>query len=271
MITPFRYARPDSIDAALQLLRDDVDAKLLAGGQSLLASMKLGLAMPSMLIDLAHIPALTRIARAANGLWIGAMCTHAAIATSAEVRAVAPMLADLASHIGDQQVRNRGTIGGSVANDDPAADWPAGLLAGQAVVHTDRRQIPIDHFFLSMFSTALEPDELIVGFQVPAMPAGSATYLKIEQPASRFALTGVAMVRRGPQVRIAVTGLGHGVIRVPAHEAALGSHFSLGSLDGPNPVILDPAEAVGDLHAGADYRAHLADVLIRRAVGILQS
>ena len=264
MIAPLRYARPDSAEAAVRLLREDGDAKPLAGGQSLLASMKLGLAAPSMLVDLGRIPALTRLERDGDGLWIGAMCTHARIAASGEVRAVAPLLATLAAGIGDPQVRNRGTIGGSVANDDPAADWPAGVLAGDAVVVTDRRRIAADDFFQGLFTTALEPDELIVGLRFPAIRAGG--YLKFEQPASRFALVGVALARHADAVRIAITGLGNGVFRARAHEAALSARFDAGALDGATPVRIAPADAVGDLHARADYRAHLADVMIRRAV-----
>ena len=171
------------------------------------------------------------------------------------------MLAALAQGIGDQQVRNRGTIGGSVANADPAACWPAGLLAMNATVCTDRREIAADDFFTGLFGTALAADEVVCGVRFP--PLAPAHYLKFEQQASRFALTGVAVARHAFGTRVAVTGLGNGVWRWQAAELALSTDFSAAALQG---LAIDPAEASGDIHASAAYRAHLAAVLTRRAV-----
>ena len=262
----FGYARARTAADAVGRLRADPDARLLAGGQSLIATIRLGLAAPSMLIDLASIPELTTLRSDVDGLTIGAMCTHATIAASAVVRAAAPMLAGLADGIGDRQIRNRGTIGGSVANDDPAACWPAAVLAADAVILTDRRCIAADDFFPGLFTTALAADELIVGIRFPHLPAGQARYRKHEQPASRFALVGVAIVRRPQGVRVALTGLGNGVFRAEAAEAALTANFA------PEAVAtlrIDPGRATTDLHASAEYRAHLAGVMIRRSVADL--
>jgi carbon-monoxide dehydrogenase medium subunit len=189
------------------------------------------------------------------------MCCHARVAASPLVHARAPMLSGLAHGIGDQQVRNRGTLGGSIANADPAACWPAGVLALNGTVCTDRREIAADDFFTGLFGTALAPDEIVCGVRFPA--AAQAHYLKFEQPASRFALTGVAVARTGAGVRAAVTGLGNGVWRWAAAEQALSRHFAPDALQ---DLAVDPAEASGDIHASAEYRAHLAAVLTRRAV-----
>lgn len=264
-MNPFEYRRVRNVAEAVQALRADSDAKLLAGGQSLLAAMKLRLAAPTVLIDLQGIDGMTALAEKDTGLWMGAMCTHAQVAESALVRKLAPMLGRLAGGIADQQVRNRGTMGGSVSNADPAACWPAGLLAANAVMHTDRRSLSVDEFFTGLFSTALEPDEVLTGIWVPSVTR--AAYLKFEQNASRFALTGVAVNAVAGQVRVAVTGLGHGVCRWPEAEAALARNFSESALQG---VALDADAASGDLHASAEYRAHLAGVLTRRAVQLIQ-
>ena len=265
-MSPFDYLRAPDIASAVAALRADPDAKLLAGGQSLLAAMKLGLAAPTQLIDLQDIAALSALTEKDGGLWMGAMCTHAQIARSPLVAHMAPMLARLAAGIADPQVRNRGTVGGAVSNADPAACWPAGLLAVSAVLHTDRRQIPVDDFFTGLFSTALEPDEVLTGIWVPAVAQGA--YLKFEQAASRFALTGVAVARLPGGVRVAITGLGHGVCRWSEAEAALGRSWSVEAL---RAIHWDPLLASGDLHASADYRAHLAAVLARRAVAAIGS
>lgn len=257
----FGYRRPAHLGEVLDGLRGDADAKLLAGGQSLLAAMRLRFAAPSLLIDLQGLPALKELREDGAGVWIGAMCCHASVATSALVRERAPMLAALAGGIGDQQVRNRGTLGGSIANADPAACWPAGLLALNATVCTDRREVAADDFFTGLFGTALAPDEVICGVRFPATPL--ACYLKFEQPASRFALTGVAVARHADGVRVAVTGLGNGIWRWAAAEDALSHRFDAAALQG---LGIDPSEASGDLHATAAYRAHLAGVLTRRAV-----
>jgi aerobic carbon-monoxide dehydrogenase medium subunit len=255
------YRRPTDIGEALRWMRSDPEAKVLAGGQSLLAAMKLRFAAPSALIDLQGLPELRALCEERNALWIGAMCTHAQVAQSPLVHRLAPMLFTLARGIGDQQVRNRGTLGGSIANADPAACWPAGLVALDGTVCTDRREIAADNFFTGLFSTALEPDELIRGVRFGACAQGC--YLKWEQPASRFALTGVALARSAQRVRVAITGLGHGLWRWQAAEQALCSDFALQALDG---LQVPATEASGDLHASADYRAHLATVLTRRAV-----
>lgn len=260
-MNPFEYRRPANVAEAIAWLREDPEAKLLAGGQSLLAAMKLRFAAPTLLIDLQGLPELTELEERGNELWIGAMCSHAKVAASPLVQRVAPMLAKLSSGIGDQQVRNRGTMGGSISNADPAACWPTGLMALGATVVTDRREIASDDFFGGLFTTALEPDEIVCGVRFPkSVPA---CYLKFEQSASRFALTGVAVARVGQEVRVALTGLGSGVCRWHAAEEALSKNFSSDAMDGQQP---DLALASGDIHASATYRVHLAGVLTRRAV-----
>ena len=260
-MTPFAFHRPASQASALQLHQAGDDARYLAGGQSLLPAMKLGLAAPSDLIDLALLPGANAIALQGGTLRIGAMTPHAAVAASAEVRRHIPALAALADGIGDPAVRSRGTIGGSLAQNDPAACYPAAVLGLGATVHTDRRQIAADDFFKGLYETALEPDELItaVSFPIPQR----AAYVKFKQPASRFALVGV-FVSQGPQgARVAVTGAGPCAFRVGAFEAALAKDWSAKALDS----LAVPADGLNtDLHAGAAYRAHLVGVLARRAV-----
>lgn len=273
-MTPFRVHRVGSVEEAVGCLRRDPQARLLAGGQSLLAAMKLGLSAPTALIDLGAIASLRQIrlegpalegAAGPEGLpaclWLGAMCTHAQVASSAEVRKHLPGLARLAGGIADAQVRNRGTLGGSLANADPAACWPAGVLACGATLVTDRRAIGADEFFQGLFQTALQADEVLLGVRL-ALPQAIA-YLKEEQAASRFALAGVAVARCGDEVRVAVTGLGQGVFRWHAAEQALQRRFEPQSLIGRTP---DALRAGDDLHASAEYRLHLAGVLARRAV-----
>lgn len=262
----FAYRRVASVGQAVALMKDNPEAKLLAGGQSLLAAMRLGLSAPSLLIDLQSIAQMTGIRDEANGqLWVGAMVTHAQIATSPVVRKFCPMLADLAQGIADQQVRNRGTLGGAISNNDPAACWPAGLLALGATIITNQRELLADEFFSGMFSTALEPFEVVcaVRFSRPTR----AAYLKFEQPASRFAIVGVAVAQMGVNVRararVAVTGLGMGVVRYEEAERCLSGDFQTSVLA---KCAIDSALAMGDLHASAQYRAHLASVLCRRAV-----
>ena len=267
--------RPASRDEALAMMRAAEAAPeeqhlWLAGGQSLVAAMKLGMATPSVLIDLQDVPGLRviRVEPAANGrdtLWIGAMATHASVAESAVVQAFAPGLAELAGGIADPQVRQMGTIGGSLAHNDPAACWPCGVLAAGATVVTARREIAADDYFLGLYTTALEPGELILGVRFPAR--ADFCYLKFEQAASRFALTGVAVARTAsgaPEaVRVAITGLGHGVERWVPVEQALAANFNPAALPGGASSGLN---ALGDLHASADYRRHLAWVLARRCV-----
>jgi aerobic carbon-monoxide dehydrogenase medium subunit len=256
------------LDAALDAKVDAVvDARAwLAGGQSLLAAMKLGMNEPEMLIDLQSLTALRGIERSSssNILQLGAMETHARIASSDQVRQFCPNLADLAHGIGDQQVRNMGTIGGSLANNDPAACWPAALLALRGSVQTSQREVVADEFFNGIFTTALKRDELILQIRFPRPDAFK--YIKFEQPASRFALLGLAVARFDSEVRVAITGLGHGVTRWSAAEEVLSKRFAVEALaDLHFPV----AGALSDLHASAEYRAHLAGVLCRRAVSAL--
>lgn len=237
------------------------DAKLIAGGQSLLGAMKLGLAAHGTLVDLAGVPGLKSIALEGGALVIGAMATHAEVAASELVRQTIPALAALAGQIGDRQVRHRGTIGGSLANNDPAACYPAALLALGATVHTDRRRIAADDFFQGFYTTALAEGEVITAVSFPRPER--AAYIKFKQPASRFALVGV-FVARGPQgVRVAVTGAGSGVMRVAALEERLAREWSAAACEG---VSLSADDFGSDLHATAAYRAAMVPVLAARAV-----
>jgi len=260
-MNPFAFHRPASVASAVQLRSAQSEASYLAGGQSLLPAMKLGLAAPSDLIDLALLPGASSITFEAGSLRIGAMTPHAVVAASAEVHKYIPALAALADGIGDPAVRTRGTLGGSLAQNDPAACYPAAVLGLGATVHTDRRQIAADDFFKGLYETALQPGELItaVSFPIPKR----AAYVKFKQPASRFALVGV-FVSQGPQgTRVAVTGAGACVFRADALEAALAKDWSAKAIEG----IVVPADGLNaDLHAGATYRAHLIGVLARRAL-----
>ncbi len=255
----FEYRKPASLDQAVAML--DEDAKILAGGQSLLPTMKMRLASPGALVDLAAIPGLSGITVAGNTVEIGAMTRHADVAASKEVAEAIPALADLAGKIGDRQVRNRGTIGGSLANNDPAADYPAAVLGLGATVHTNKRAIAADDFFQGLFETALEEDEIITKVSFPLPEA--AAYEKFVQPASRFALVGVFVAKTGSGVRVAVTGAGPGVFRATALETALGGSFTPAALDN---VEIAADGLNNDLHGSAEYRAHLVTVLAKRAV-----
>jgi len=257
----FDYSTPASVADAAKAAAGG--ARLIAGGQSLLPSMKLGLAAPEALADLGSIAELRGIAVAGGVVRIGAMTTHATVAASAEVQKAIPALADLAGRIGDRQVRNRGTIGGSLANDDPAACYPAAVLGLGATVHTNKRDIAADDFFLGIYTTALAEDEIItaVSFPVPER----AGWQKFNQPASRFSIVGV-FVSKGPQgVRVAVTGAGAGgVFRAKALEDKLAANWSGAALAGATVAAED---LVSDLHGSAEYRAALIPVLAARAVG----
>jgi aerobic carbon-monoxide dehydrogenase medium subunit len=257
----FGYQRATSLADAVASLRAKPDARPLAGGMTLLPTMKLGLAQPSDLVDLGGLADLRGVQRSGDRLVVGAMTRHAEVAESAEVRAAIPALASLADGIGDAQVRNRGTLGGSVANSDPAADYPAAVLGLDANVVTDRRTIAADSFFLGMFATALESGELIraVEFRVPKR----AGYAKFPNPASRYAMVGVFVADFGNAVRVAVTGAGACAFRLPAFEAALGRQFTAAALHG---LDVPAAELNTDLHGSAEYRAHLVGVFARRAV-----
>ena len=260
----FGYYDPTSVQKAAGIVKDKAEAKYLAGGQSLLAAMKLGLAQPSDLVDLGKVAELRAIKVEGGGasILVGAMAKHAEVGSSIEVGARLKALAELAGQIGDRQVRNRGTLGGSIANNDPAADYPAAVLALDATIVTDQRKIPAEQYFKGLFETALKPGEIItaVSFPVPK----KAAYQKFKNPASRFAIVGVFVAQTANGVRVAVTGAGsRGVFRVKAMEDALGKNWSA---DAIKNVAVSPAELQSDLHASAEYRAHLIGVLAMRAV-----
>jgi carbon-monoxide dehydrogenase medium subunit len=257
----FNYHRPATIADALAKLRAADDGKLMAGGMTLIPTLKQRLAGPTDLIDLGGIAELKSIVVSSESLTIGAMTTHDAVASSGEVRMAVPALSALAYAIGDPQVRNRGTIGGSIANNDPAADYPAAVLALGAVIHTDRRQIPADEFFTGLFETALAPDELITKVTFPT-PERSG-YAKFYQRASRYALVGVFVAKKKTSVRVAVTGAASCVFRLPQMEEALTAKFSPSAIDG---IEVSADGLNSDLHASAEYRAHLIGVMARRAV-----
>ncbi|WP_420995835.1 FAD binding domain-containing protein [Cupriavidus sp. 30B13] len=257
----FHFERAADARAAVARLQADVDAKFLGGGQSLLAAMKLRLAAPSALIDVSRIAGMADIRMDNGELVIGAAARHADVAGNAEVAKAIPALAALAGGIGDRQVRAMGTLGGSLANDDPAACYPAAVLALDATVATDRRSIAADDFFKGLYETALAPDELItaVRFKVP----DQAAYIKFRNPASRFALVGVMVARFGNAVRVAVTGAADSVFRCAPLEQALSASFTAAAA---RAVTVDAGRLNADLHASAEYRAHLIPVLAARAV-----
>ena len=256
----FDYHRPSSLAEAEALLSGE--ATLMAGGQTLIPTLKLRLAQPSAVIDIGGIAELGGIGVDGGTVSIGATARHADVAGSAEVQGAIPALAQMASGIGDAQVRHMGTIGGSVANNDPAADYPAAVVALGATVHTNKRQIAGDDFFTGMFETALGDGEIITKVTFPV--AQAAAYAKFPNPASRYALVGVMVARTGGGVRVAVTGAGACVFRVAAMENALAANFSAGAIDG----ISVPADSLnGDIHGSAEYRAHLVGVMAKRAVG----
>lgn len=255
----FTLERPATLADAVKLAA--AGGKPLAGGQTLLASMKLRLSAPEQLVDLAGIKELTGIRKDGDSLVIGAMSRHLDVANSDDVKTAFPALADLASRIGDRQVRAMGTIGGSVANNDPAACYPSAVLGANATVVTSRREIAADDFFLGLFSTALADDELITGFKFP-IPKRAA-YEKLRQKASHFPLVGVFVAQFDGGVRVAVTGAGNGVFRHAGLEAALNKDFSAASAA---TVKIDASDLNSDLHASAAYRANLIGVLTQRAV-----
>jgi aerobic carbon-monoxide dehydrogenase medium subunit len=258
----FTFHRPQTLRQAAGLLAKNEEAKLLAGGHTLLPTMKLRLAGPPQLVDLSLVEGLSGIELKGRSLTIGAMTRHNDVNTSPVVAQAIPALAKLAGLIGDPAVRHMGTIGGSVANNDPNADYPAACLGLGATIITNKRRIKADDFFTGMFSTALEPAEIItkVSFPIPKR----AAYQKFKNQASRFALVGVFVSKRGSDIRVAVTGAGaNGVFRVPSFEEALKKRFSPKSLEG----MSIPADGMNsDIHGSAEYRAHLVGVLARRAV-----
>jgi carbon-monoxide dehydrogenase medium subunit len=258
----FTYHRPDTARKAVNTAAKAEDSKFLAGGMTLLPTMKQRLAAPTGLIDLSRCDDMRGIEVKGRNVVIGAMMRHFDVANSEIVKEKIPALADLAGMIGDPAVRNRGTIGGSVANNDPAADYPSAVLALNATVITNKRKIPAEEFFKGLFETALEEGELItkISFPIP----GKAAYEKFRNPASRYAIVGVFVARKGKDVRVAVTGAGaNGVFRASKLEAALTAKFHPKGLDG----LTFPKDGLNtDIHADAEYRAHLIMVMTRRAV-----
>lgn len=255
----FTLERPASVADAVKLA--GAGGKPLAGGQTLLASMKLRLSAPEQLVDLGGIQELTGIKKEGNALVIGAMSRHLDVANNAEVKAAYPALADLASRIGDRQVRAMGTMGGSVANNDPAACYPSAVLGSGATVITNKREIAADDFFQGLFTTALEEGELITAIRFPIPKR--AVYEKLRQKASHFPLVGVFLAQFDNGVRVAITGAGNGVFRHKGLEEALAKSFTPESAAA---VKIDSSELNSDLHASAAYRANLISVLTQRAV-----
>lgn len=255
------YHRPASVADAVKLMGEHPDDKVLAGGQSTLPSMKLGLLSPDGFIDIGGIAELQGIKVEGSSVRIGAMTTHNAVAASKDVASMIPALAQLASGIGDRAVRNRGTVGGSLANSDPAACYPAAVLGLGATIHTNSRQIAADDFFKGLYETALKPGELITAVSFPQ--AEKAAWMKFKQPASRFSIVGVFVAKTASGARVAVTGAGACVFRVKALEDKLNAKWAPESCDG---VTVPAAGLNSDLHGSAEYRAHLITVLAKRAV-----
>ncbi|CAN7441511.1 xanthine dehydrogenase family protein subunit M [Rhizobium rhizogenes] len=256
------YHRASSVDEAVKLLSGADEGKYVSGGMTLIATMKQRLASPSDLVDLRHIPSLKGIRVDGRKVTIGAATTHAEVATSAAIRAVCPALSDLAGMIGDPHVRHMGTIGGSVANNDPAADYPSAMLALNATIVTDKRQITADDYFTGLFETALEDGELItaITFEAPE----KAGYAKFPNPASRYAMTGVFVAKGADGARVAVTGAGaDGVFRHAGMEQALAANWAPDAIAN---ATVDSSALMSDLHATAEYRANLVKVMAKRAV-----
>ncbi len=256
----FQYHRPTTVADAVKLLGDS-EAKALAGGQTLIPTLKQRLAQPSALVDLGGIAELKGITVSGKTVTIGAGTTHAEVAASAEVAKAIPALVVLAGDIGDVQVRHRGTIGGSIANADPAADYPAAVVALDATIKTNTREIKADAFFKSLFTTALGDGEIVVSVSFPV--PDKAGYVKFPQPASRFAMVGVFVAKTGNTVRLAVTGAGASVFRLPGMEQALTKSFTPDAIDG---ITVETQHLNDDIHASRAYRAHLVKVMAKRAV-----
>lgn len=258
---PFKYHKPGALDEATALYGDAEDPIYLAGGQTLIPTMKQRLAAPSDVIDLGAIGDLAGIDVGDGRVSVGAFTRHAEVAAHAGIRRTLPVLAEVAGCIGDGQVRNRGTLGGSVANSDPAADYPAAVIGLGATVHTNRRAIAADEFFQDLFETALDPGEIITRLEFPVPLRGA--YRKFPHPASRYAVVGVLVAQFSDSVRVGITGAGPCAFRGTALEAALGERL--------DPAVVDTVEVPdagfnSDLFASADYRAHLVKVMARRAV-----
>ncbi|MGE3332674.1 MAG: xanthine dehydrogenase family protein subunit M [Rhodospirillaceae bacterium] len=260
----FTYHRPMTVSEAGAIFAGAEDAVYLAGGQTLIPTLKQRLRQPSDVIDLSQLIELRGIAVEKDAVIIGAMTPHADVAASADVRRLIPALAHLAGEVGDPQVRNLGTLGGSLANSDPAADYPAAVLALGATVHTPTRTIAADDFFTGLFETALTPGEMIVKVSFPVPKR--AAYMKFRNPASRYAIAGVCVAETAAGIRVAVTGAGANVFRQTEMETALSKSFTPGALAG---IVVSDEDLNSDLHATAAYRAHLVGVMARRAVEAL--
>jgi carbon-monoxide dehydrogenase medium subunit len=257
----FAYHRPKSVADAVALLKGNEEARPMSGGMTLIPTLKQRLARPSDVVDLGGLKELAGIKVEGDTVVIGGMTKHGDVAKSADVKKVIPALADLAGHIGDPQVRNRGTMGGSVANNDPAADYPAAVVALNATVITNTGKHAADSFFKGLFETALGEGEIITAISFPK--AEKAAYMKFPNPASRYAMVGVFVAKTAGGVRVAVTGAGPSVFRVKAMEEALSKNFSSDAIKD----IKVPADGLNsDIHGSAEYRAHLVGVMARRAV-----
>jgi len=258
---PFSFHHTSNINESVSLKKENTDAKYLAGGQSLVGVLKLRLDQPTHLINLGLIPELSGISDEGNTLTIGAMTRHAEVAASSVVKNAIPGLAQLAGLIADRMVRNMGTIGGSVANNDPSADYPAGLLGLNATIVTNQREIKADDFFIGMFETALESSELIQSIRF-TKPVKSA-YAKFKHPASRYAVVGVFVAQLANEVRVAVTGAGSSVFRLPEYEAALTNNFSVSAIEN---IDVSSDDLNSDFFADSEYRAHLIKLMAMQAV-----
>jgi len=257
----FAYHKPSSVADAVKILAADPDARPISGGQTLLPALKHRLNKPSSVVDLSGIAELRGVKRDGDKIVIGALTRHMDVANSPEVQAAIPALAQMAGSIGDIQVRNLGTLGGSVANNDPAADYPAAVLGLDATIVTDKRRIAADDFFQGMFTTALEQGELLVAVEFP-IPE-KAGYAKMRNPASRYVMAGAFVAKTKSGVRVVINGAGPGVFRQAEMEKALTANWSPDSVAG----IKQSADGLnGDIHGSAEYRAHLVTVMAKRAV-----
>jgi carbon-monoxide dehydrogenase medium subunit len=257
----FEYKRLGSVDEAAGILGKDDEAKILAGGMTLIPTLKQRLAAPTQVLDLGGVGDLVGIETSGNSVTVKAMTTHDAVANSKDIAKAIPALAALAGQIGDPQVRNRGTIGGSISNNDPAADYPAAVVGLGATVVTNKREIAGDDFFTEMFETALGEDEIVTAVKFPVPK--KAGYAKFPNPASRYAVVGVMVADTADGVRVAVTGAGPKVFRVSEMETALGSKWSADAV----ADVAVPADGLNsDIHASAEYRAHLVTVMAKRAI-----
>jgi aerobic carbon-monoxide dehydrogenase medium subunit len=263
-VQTFAWRRPATVAEAVAALREAEDPKLISGGMTLIPTLKQNLAAPTDLVDLCAVLGLAGIGVESDRLVVGATTRHADVAESELVQEKIPALATLAGGIGDPCVRRRGTIGGSIANADPAADYPAGALGLDADIETSERRIKADDFFLGLFETALRDAEIVtaVRFKIP----DRAHYIKFPHPVSGYAVVGAMVARYGAKVRVAITGAGPCAFRIPAMEAALEARFAA---DAIAAIAVDPAQLMGDMHCSAVYRAHVVGVLVRRAVAAI--